>query len=287
MKNPANMTAADVTAWLGWYETMGGAVWCQDEPTNWFDAEQARRERASAPRTAPASRSSPAERAKPALAPDSTNTPAPARKAAAPSPPPVTVAPLIAAPVDAVDLAALRSAIAAFDGCPLKATAKNLCFYRGSPQAPVMVIGEAPGRDEDLAGSPFVGPAGHLLNAMLASIDLAETDVHITNVVYWRPPGNRVPTASEVRACLPFLMRQIDLVNPRLLLILGGVAAQNLLQTDLGITKLRGKWKSLAVGGRDIPLLPSLHPAYLLRTPLAKRQAWADLLALKTRLDAG
>jgi DNA polymerase len=183
-------------------------------------------------------------------------------------------------------LEALRGEIERFDGCGLKATAKSLCFYRGAPTARLMIIGEAPGRDEDLAGKPFVGRAGQLLDRMLAAIGLGEADVHITNTVYWRPPGNRQPTPQEMLACRPFLERQIDLVSPRIIVLMGGVAASHMLDTTTGITKLRGKWTTLERAGGPVRTLPTLHPAYLLRSPAAKRQAWHDLRLVKAALEA-
>jgi DNA polymerase len=140
------------------------------------------------------------------------------------------------------------------------------------------------GRDEDLQGKPFVGRAGQLLDKMLAAIGLGEDDVHITNVVYWRPPGNRTPTPQEVQVCRPFLERQIELVAPDVLMTMGGSAANALLDIDGGIMRQRGRWRDFAVGGRVVPAMPSLHPAYLLRTPVAKRLAWRDLLAVQDRL---
>lgn len=183
------------------------------------------------------------------------------------------------------DLDELRRLIEAFDGCPLKATAKNLCFYRGAAQAPIMIIGEAPGREEDIEGRPFVGRAGQLLDRMLAAAGWSEENVHITNVVYWRPPGNRTPTPQETEACRPFLERQIELVAPRALLLLGGSAAKQILRTDEGILKIRGKWRTLEFGSSKVAVLASLHPAYLLRTPIAKRQAWLDLLSVRAQLS--
>lgn len=174
----------------------------------------------------------------------------------------------------------LKSILENFDGCALKATAKNLCFYRGSDSAAIAIIGEAPGRDEDIQGKPFVGRAGKLLDKMIASVGLSESDVHITNVVYWRPPGNRTPTPLEAQICRPFLMRQLELLDPKLILVLGGAAAKNILEVNDGIMRLRGKWRKLSVGNRDVPVMASLHPAYLLRTPAAKRLAWRDLLAV-------
>lgn len=184
----------------------------------------------------------------------------------------------------AKNLEELLSALQSFEGCALRATAKNTCFYRGAKTARLMIIGEAPGRDEDLAGLPFVGRAGHLLNRMLAAIGLNEEMVHITNVVYWRPPGNRTPTLQETSSCRPFLERQIALVEPEVVLLLGGAAAKNVLEVSDGIMRLRGKWKQVSLGGRTLRALPTLHPAYLLRTPAAKRLVWRDLLSLQRTL---
>jgi DNA polymerase len=185
---------------------------------------------------------------------------------------------------NAASLDELRSTLASFDGCGLKATAKSLCFYRGSPRARVMIVGEAPGREEDLAGKPFVGPAGQLLDKMLAAIGLDESSVHITNVVYWRPPGNRTPTPQESQVCRPFLERQIELVEPDILLALGGAAAKQLLNVTDGIMRIRGRWFETAIGERRFRTMPTFHPAYLLRTPAAKRVAWRDLLTVKAAL---
>ncbi|MGD9784350.1 MAG: uracil-DNA glycosylase family protein [Hyphomicrobiaceae bacterium] len=179
------------------------------------------------------------------------------------------------------DMTALAAAIAQFDGCGLKATAKSTCVYRGAERARVMIVGEAPGRDEDLEGRPFVGRAGQLLDRMLKAIELSEADVHITNVVYWRPPGNRTPTPEETAICRPFLERQVELVGPDVLLLLGGAAAKSVLEAEEGIMRLRGKWREASIGRSRMRALATLHPAYLLRTPAAKRLAWRDLLALK------
>jgi len=181
----------------------------------------------------------------------------------------------------------LAALVAAFDDCPLKKTATRTVFIDGNPAAPVMFIGEAPGADEDRIGKPFVGRAGQLLDRMLAAIGLDRTGVQITNVIYWRPPGNRKPTTAEIAACLPFVLRHIALANPRVLALCGGTAASALLPVSDGITRLRGRWFDLAVPGLDrpVPTLPMFHPAFLLRTPERKREAWRDLLALKVRLD--
>jgi DNA polymerase len=179
----------------------------------------------------------------------------------------------------------LHAALGKFDGCGLKATAKNLCFYRGAAKARLMLIGEAPGRDEDLQGKPFVGRAGQLLDRMLAAIGLSERDAHITNIVYWRPPGNRTPTPQEAQVCRPFLERQVELVEPELVLLLGGAAANHIFGATEGIMRVRGKWREVAIGSRTVRAIATLHPAYLLRTPAAKRLAWRDLLAVKTALS--
>ena len=185
----------------------------------------------------------------------------------------------------ATTLDALRAALASFEGCALKATAKNLCFADGNPHARVMLIGEAPGADEDRQGLPFVGVSGQLLDRMLAAIGLARaSDVYIANIVPWRPPGNRTPTPQEMLICKPFIERQIELAAPDMLVTIGAPSSQALLGVK-GIMAERGKWRDYRVGNRLIPALPTLHPAYLLRNPIAKRQAWADLRSLKARFD--
>jgi uracil-DNA glycosylase len=190
-----------------------------------------------------------------------------------------------AAAREAGSLEELRATLADFDGCGLKATAKNLCFYRGAAQSRLMLIGEAPGRDEDMQGKPFVGRAGQLLDKMLAAIGLTEADVHITNIVYWRPPGNRTPTPQEAQVCRPFIERQVELVAPDFVLLLGGAAAKEVLGVTDGIMRTRGKWRELTLGDRKVRALATLHPAYLLRTPAAKRLAWRDLLAVRAALQ--
>jgi uracil-DNA glycosylase len=179
-------------------------------------------------------------------------------------------------------LAELRALLETFDGCGLKKTAKRLCLSRGSPEARVMLIGEAPGKDEDAKGLPFVGKAGQLLDRMLAAAGLSEADVYITNLVFWRPPGNRTPSPEEVQVCQPFVERQIELLSPAMLIFLGNAAAKQLTGANEGITKLRGKWLSYA----GIRAMATLHPAYLLRNPIAKRLAWRDLLAIREALDS-
>lgn len=183
-------------------------------------------------------------------------------------------------------LEALREALERFEGCSLKHTAKNLVFADGNPQARIMLIGEAPGRDEDLEGRPFVGPSGQLLDKMLAAIGLDRGLVYIANTLPWRPPGNRPPTSAEISICEPFIQRQIELVDPAMLVCLGGVASKQMLKSDLGIMKLRGRWMNYEISGRNVPVLPLFHPAYLLRQPAQKRLAWRDLLMLKARIAA-
>ena len=188
---------------------------------------------------------------------------------------------------EAKDLTELAAAIAAFDGCPLKREgARQAVFARGAPDAPVMIIGEAPGADEDIQGSPFVGRAGKLLDRMVAAAGL-DGRVFITNTVYWRPPGNRTPSPQEQLICAPFLERAIALVAPKLLLLAGGASAKSVLQRTEGILTLRGRWFDWRPDGGQTPLpaLPTLHPAFLLRQPAAKKKAWADLLTLTERLD--
>lgn len=182
-------------------------------------------------------------------------------------------------------LEALKDALKDFDGCALKETAINLCFADGNPKAPIMLIGEAPGAQEDRQGKPFVGPSGQLLDRMLWTIDLDRTKVYITNVIYWRPPGNRTPTAAEIAICQPFLERQIELLEPKLLVFVGGIAARALLGVTQGVTKLRGRpFTYRTADDREIPAIVMFHPAYLLRQPAQKRFAWRDLLQIKENI---
>ena len=180
----------------------------------------------------------------------------------------------------------LRHAMAAFELCPLKATAANLVFGDGADDAAVMFIGEAPGADEDRQGKPFVGVSGQLLDRMIATIGLDRSNTFITNILPWRPPGNRKPTPAETVMCLPFVKRQIALVGPRVLVFVGGTSAQNLLDITEGITRIRGRWFVYRDGELKIPALPTFHPAYLLRAPALKRDAWADLQEVKQRLKS-
>ncbi|MEA2985673.1 MAG: uracil-DNA glycosylase [Alphaproteobacteria bacterium] len=178
----------------------------------------------------------------------------------------------------------LRAALAVFEGCALKGTATQLVFADGNPQAKIMFVGEAPGRDEDIEGLPFVGRSGKLLDRMLSAISLDRSSVYIANIIPWRPPGNRTPTPQESQICLPFIQRQIELVDPDILVCLGGPSAQTLLGIREGITKMRGRWFSYHTGKREIRAMATFHPAFLLRSPLQKRLAWRDFLAIKKAL---
>lgn len=223
--------------------------------------------------------------------------PPPARASATVSPirPPATGQPDISAAVaQAQALAAgadtldqLAEAIAGFEGCPLRFEgATRAVFYRGRPHAPLMVIGEGPGADEDRQGAPFVGRAGQLLDRMLAAAGLTDR-VFITNTVFWRPPGNRTPTPAEQMICAPFVERAITLVQPKMLLLVGGASAKSMLKREEGILSLRGRWFEWrsADAAMELPAMPTLHPAFLLRQPAAKKRAWTDLLTLTERLD--
>ena len=191
--------------------------------------------------------------------------------------------------VHAQSIEELREALTKLDGCALQQTAMNLVFADGNPLSSIMLIGEAPGEDEDRQGKPFVGASGQLLDKMLGSIGLDRTTTYISNVIFWRPPGNRSPTDAELAACLPFVERHIALVKPKILVLLGGVAAKTILRTKDGITRIRGRWVDYRPVGENsgdvIPCLPVYHPSYLLRQPAAKRQAWNDLLLLIKKVN--
>jgi DNA polymerase len=226
----------------------------------------------------------PAEASRPAL---DRSRPTPA---AAPTPAPLSPDTAVMAAREeaknAKTLDALRSILDGFTGCTLRATATRLVFADGNPQARVMFVGEAPGRDEDIEGLPFVGRSGKLLDRMMAAIGLTRANAYIANIVPWRPPGNRTPTPQESAICLPFTLRQIELADPDVLVCLGGPSAQTLLGSRDGILKTRGRWFPFQTGAREIRATATLHPAYLLRQPLQKRLAWRDFLAIKKALDA-
>jgi uracil-DNA glycosylase len=270
--NPREREAA--IALLRWYIEMGADEAIGAGPANRFAPSPAVREAAPAPVPPPlrpaAARAIPAAPPK-ALAESPAEAAQSARRLAA----------------SAETVAALAALVADFEGCALKRTATNTVFADGDASALVMIIGEAPGADEDRIGRPFVGRAGQLLDRMLAAIGLDRQSVLITNVIYWRPPGNRTPTTAEIASCVPFVLRHVALVSPKILVLCGGTAAGALLPQGQGITRLRGRWFDLAIPGLvdPVPTLPMFHPSFLLRAPERKREAWRDLLALRARLD--
>ena len=271
-------------ATLDWYAALGVDEAVSETPWNRFDVPA----RAAAP-------------AQPAVRPGAIGQPATAHPPATqPAPPPApppqdrpAAMPLsdagLAAELDSLEtLDALRERLERFEGCALKATAMHTVFGEGPADARLMIIGEAPGEEEDRKGRPFVGPSGQLLDRMLAAIGLAREEVYITNTIYWRPPGNRTPTQAEVQACQPFLRRQIAIIRPEVLLLVGGAAAKTMLQRNEGIMRLRGRWAEYdpGSGAPPIPAIATFHPAYLLRSPAQKREAWRDLLTVQERLLA-
>lgn len=268
-----------LAALLAWYRAAGVDEAVADQPVNRLETP---RRRDTARPTVPAS--------------GGASSPAPIQESGvpagrAPEPPATaqTAATARAAAQAANSPAELARAVAEFDGCPLKTTATNTVFARGSGASGVMVVGEAPGAEEDRQGLPFVGPSGRLLDQMLASIGLDPAEVTVTNILFWRPPGNRDPSGLEVAACLPFVHRHIELVRPRLMLLLGAPAARTLLDRKDSLARLRGRWTPVAGIDTPVPALATFHPAYLLRNPEQKRLAWRDLLRLRARLaeDAG
>jgi DNA polymerase len=245
-----------------------------DAPVNHFEAPDT-------PLSAPPEISLSASPSAPISAP--TSDPAPVRPHVTPPQAPDAAAP------DTTELAAkaetlenLRDMMSAFDGCALKKTAKNTVFCDGVEGAKIMLIGEAPGQDEDRQGKPFVGKSGQFLDIMLAAIGLNRAEnLYISNVVPWRPPGNRTPSADEIALCKPFIARHIALAKPDILILVGNISTKTLLQTETGITKLRGQWQTYEADGLSIPALPLLHPAYVLRRPETKADMWADLCQLQ------
>ncbi|MBL8805402.1 MAG: uracil-DNA glycosylase [Rhodospirillales bacterium] len=262
----------DDLATLRWLVEIGADEAILDTPLDRFSAP---------PPPAPAARPA----AKPVAVPSVPVAAAPAVMAA-PQPAAQAVVSAREAAAAARTLDELKAALAAFDGCALKATATNLVFCDGNPAAKVMLVGEAPGADEDRQGKPFVGVSGQLLDRMLAAIGLDRTSVYITNVIPWRPPANRTPSAAELAACLPFVQRHIALANPQILVLVGGISAKALLDTSEGIMRLRGKWRTYRTPDMpaEIPVLPTYHPAYLLRQPAQKRDSWRDLLSIKQKI---
>ena len=260
---------------LAFYMESGADAAIAEQPVDRFaDLEPTRP--AAAPKPAPPARAEALRRpsAMPAAAP------------AAPLSPDAAIMAAREAAKNAASLDELRAILAGFEGCGLKAHAKQLAFADGNPEGRVMFVGEAPGREEDIEGRPFVGRAGQLLDLMMNAIGLDRTNSYIANIVPWRPPGNRTPTPQETQICLPFTLRQIELADPDILVCLGNPSSQTLLRFTEGITKTRGRWLSFQTGSREIRAIATLHPAYLLRQPLQKRLAWRDFLAIKKALAA-
>lgn len=260
---------AELLAILEWYRAAGATAALSETSLDRLAAGPAAR---SAPVAAPAilaSASGTPEAGEAGLQPDAGTIEA-ARALAAAAP----------------DLETLERLLDGFDGCPLKLRATRLVFADGNPQAKVMLIGEAPGRDEDLQGKPFVGRSGQLLDRILKAIGLDRGSVYIANTVPWRPPGNRIPSPAELAVCRPFLERQVELVAPKIVVALGGASAKHLFGTDTGILRLRGQWRELEMGAHRCMAMATLHPAYLLRQPAQKKLVWRDMLSLQARLES-
>ncbi|WP_237153462.1 uracil-DNA glycosylase [Oryzibacter oryziterrae] len=274
------------TALFEWYAAMGVDLAVDDAPVDRFAQSAAQMEAQKAQRAAPVPRVAPA----PAAATRSAAPPqAKTASQTARLPSNETVMQAREAASSAQTLDELRALLERFDGCNLKLTAKSLVFGDGNPKARLMLVGEAPGRDEDIEGRPFVGRSGQLLDRMLQAIGHSRNEnAYIANAVYWRPPGNRDPSDQEVAVCRPFILRQIELVSPDIVVFLGAQPVKALLGGDAarsGIRKLRGHWTELDTGTRKFKALPTYHPAYLLRAPLEKRLAWRDFLDVKATLE--
>lgn len=279
----STLSAAEL---LAWYAAMGVDVAIGDEPVDRYAESSASVPARAIMRDmtlAASPPSAPPMPERPAAPPTILRQPARSLLTEAPD---VVVAAAREIAMAAQDLDALRVALDAFDGCALKATATRLVFADGAPDARLMLVGEAPGRDEDIQGRPFVGRSGQLLDRMLAAIGLDRTKVYIANVVPWRPPGNRTPSPQETAICRPFIARQIELVDPDILVCLGAPAAQTLLGATEGILRLRGQWSTYQTGRRTLRAVATLHPAYLLRQPVQKRLAWRDFRAIAAALAA-
>lgn len=289
MIDAGHMTHAELDALLRWYEAMGVDIAIEDEPHDRFAdfAAEAAKPRAPAPEPVRAGGGGPARKAP--LAPPPALMGEPIQRALAASAQDVTRSAQEAASA-AATLDELRAALEAFEGCTLKRTASRLVFADGNPQARIMLVGEAPGADEDREGRPFVGRAGRLLDLMLGAIGLDREKVYIANTVPWRPPGNRTPTPQETAICLPFIRRQIELVAPDYLVCLGAAATRAVLGAKDGIMRARGRTYEYQIESgeepRNIRAFAMLHPAYLLRQPLHKKAAWADFRALRKAIES-
>lgn len=273
-------TAAAIAHVLRWHLESGVDECIGAVPRNRYEEEGTARRGEQAPRSVAAPPTALSTRPVPKSPPPLAARPIPPSAASG-------TAAMLAAAADTLD--ALKAALARYDGCALAKTATNLVFGDGSATARVVLIGEAPGAEEDRQGVPFVGVSGQLLDRMLASIGLDRTQVFISNTVFWRPPGNRAPTSQEVAACMPFVIRIIELIRPAMLVALGGPAANALLSRSESVSRLRGHWLTFESAGLGLPIPATalFHPAYLLRSPGQKRLAWHDLLAIKKRLSAG
>lgn len=276
----------DAVQILAWYAEMGVDLAVEDGPQDRF-AESAAASAVAEQRTAFPPRDASRERAMPTLDKTPDRPPLVVPAASATPSQDVAVADARERARTAGSLEELRALLETYEGVPLKKTATRLVFADGNPAARVMFVGEAPGKDEDREGIPFVGRAGQLLDRMLAAIGLDRTGAYIANIIPWRPPGNRTPTPQETQLCMPFIQRQIELANPDILVLLGGSAAAGLTGSRDGILKLRGRWMDYDTGTRTIKALATLHPAYLLRTPSQKKLAWRDFRALQAELNAG
>ena len=275
-------TKIDVATLLHFYAEAGIDDLVEPEPVDRFalpprEPEPAREEsRQPAPARAP----------KPPAPPARRNTDAPQPASGATIPDQAAVDDARQAARSAGSVPELRQILERFEGCNLRAGARTTVFADGNTEAAVMFVGEAPGREEDLQGLPFVGRAGQLLDRMLAAIQLDRDTAYITNIIPWRPPGNRTPTPLEIELCRPFIERHIELVNPKLLVFMGNVSTKSLLHTQRGILSFRGTWSRYKTGdSTEIPALPTLHPAYLLRNPAHKRLSWIDFLGIRRYLD--
>lgn len=267
-------TPAEILSMLRWYQANGVDVAVMEQAQDRFAEAQATRKQPLRPQAAPAPAAVGASSAPAAQKPASPTVPDAAEFEAA-----------AATAAACTTMEELRAAYTAYDGCPLKPRATQIVFADGNPEAEIMLIGEAPGQDEDLRGKPFVGRAGQLLDRMLAAIGLDRDKVFIVNTVAWHPPGNRNPSPLEVASCRPFLDRQVQLASPKLVMSLGLVATQTLFAEKISITRTRGQWRDVSFGDFTVPVLPTLHPAFLLRQPRQKRNAWQDLLTLKAALS--
>lgn len=278
-ENP--LSPSDTAQLLGWYVEAGADEAMGEVPVNRFELKPTPRAKPAEPQLLKTPPQTPSTPGGPALVRDRTPLPEEAMASAR------TLA------AKASTLEELNEAIESFDGCGLKKTATTTVFADGNAQARVMLIGEAPGRDEDRQGKPFVGRSGQLLDRMFDAIGLsrmaesAEASIYISNILPWRPPGNRNPSVEEIALCLPFIEKHMALIQPDIVVALGGVAAKQLLDTSTGIMRLRGRWSEIEIGGRTTPIMPMFHPAYLLRTPAQKKYAWADLQSVRARLDDG